>query len=183
MEQHISDKERADIIFNNILTRTSDRLFDSSKAVDRETFQKILHAGMAAPTGVNRCPWQFVLVTNRDLLRQLAAELPYCHMAKDAAGAIVVCGDKSKFLTGDDSELWVQDLSAASENILLATHALGLGAVWTAVYPHSDRMATVSRVLTIPDDFVPFNVIPVGYVSKHHAPFDKWNPSAVIYRD
>ncbi len=174
--------EKQQIILQNILTRTSDRMFDPSKEVSPDDIQIMLQAAMAAPSAVNRQPWQFVVVTNRQLLNQLAAELPYCHMANLAAGAIVVCGDKERFLEGDDSELWVQDLSAASENILLAAHAIGLGAVWTALYPHKDRMGTVTEALTLPESFVPFNVIPFGYVTTAHTPLDKWNPAAITYR-
>lgn len=178
----ISDKEKSEIIINNILTRTSDRMFDPSKEIDPDDMETILQAAMAAPTAVNRQPWQFVVVTNRDLLRQLAAELPYCRMANEAAAAIVVCGDKSRFLEGEDSELWIQDVSAASENILLAAHALGLGSVWTCLYPHQDRITKTYSILQIPEDFIPFNVIPIGYVTTAHTPINKWNPAAVTYR-
>ncbi len=178
----IDNKEKAEIILQNILTRTSDRMFDPSKEVGPEDLQTILQAAMAAPTAVNRQPWQFVVVTNRDLLNQMAEALPYCHMANQATAAIVVCGDKARFLEGDDDELWVQDVSAASENILLASHALGLGSVWTCLYPHTDRMGSVSEILQLPEDFVPFNVIPIGYVSQAHTPINKWNPAAITYR-
>lgn len=179
---NITDKEKASIIINNIMTRTSDRMFDPAKEVDPDDIETILQAAMAAPTAVNRQPWQFVVVTDRNLLRQLATDLPYCHMAGEAALAIVVCGDKSRFLEGEDSQLWVQDVSAASENILLAAHALGLGSVWTCLYPHQDRMTAAYGILQIPEDFVPFNVIPIGYVKMAHTPINKWNPAAVTYR-
>lgn len=179
---NITAKEKASIIINNMLTRTSDRMFDAAKDVDPDDIQTLLQVAMAAPTAVNRQPWQFVVVTDRNLLRQLADALPYCHMAGEAGAAIVVCGDKSRFLEGEDAQLWVQDVSAATENILLAAHALGLGSVWTCLYPHEDRMTKVYGILQIPEDFVPFNVIPIGYVKMAHAPINKWNPAAVIYR-
>lgn len=178
----MDEKGRRELILQNILTRTSDRMFDPTKVVGEDDLQTLLQAAMAAPTAVNRQPWQFVVVTNRQLLDQLAAALPYCHMADQATAAIVVCGDKNRFLEGEDDVLWVQDCSAASENILLASHALGLGSVWTCVYPHTDRMASVSGILQLPEDFVPFNVIPIGYVSKAHTPINKWNPAAITYR-
>lgn len=182
MDNKLTDKDKADIILNNILTRTSDRMFDPSKEVGPDDIQTILQAAMAAPTAVNRQPWQFVVVTNRDLLKQIAAALPYCHMANEASLAIVVCGVKSRFLEGVDDQLWIQDLSAATENILLAAHALGLGSVWTAVYPHQDRITNLYSILQIPGDFIPFNVIPIGYVKTAHTPIDKWNPAAITYR-
>lgn len=166
---------------DNLLTRTSDRSFDKDKNVSDEEITTLLHAAMAAPTGVNKQPWHFVVVRNRNLLDSLADSLPYCHAARHAPVAIVVCGDSRKFLPGDDDILWVQDVSASSENILLAVHALGLGAVWTCVYPHSDRMESVSAILSLPPELKPFNVIPIGHVSRAHSPIDKWNPDSVTY--
>ena len=166
---------------DNIMSRTSYRNFDPNVKVTDEELSTLLHAAMAAPTGVNRQPWHFVAVTSRRVLDELADALPYCKMAHSAPLAIVVCGDKSKFLEGDDATLWVQDVSAASENLLLVAHALGLGAVWTCAYPHEDRMASVSRILGLSDEFVPFNVIPVGRPLKLHAPVKKWHPEKVTY--
>lgn len=166
---------------NNILSRTSDRSFDKNIPLTDDEISAILHAAMSAPTAVNRRPWHFVVVRNRTLLDRLADALPYCQSARQAPLAIVVCGDSSRFLSGDDSTLWVQDLSASSENILLAAHALGLGAVWTSVYPHSDRMKSVGAILSLPDTLRPFNVIPIGHVNRTHRPLDKWNPGNITY--
>lgn len=177
-----NNRDNSNIILQNIMTRTSDRMFDPSKEIGEDDLQTILQAAMAAPSAVNRQPWQFVVVTNRDMLNQLAAALPYCHCANEAPAAIVVCGDKNRFLEGVDNQLWVQDLSAASENILLAAHALGIGSVWTCLYPHDDRMGSVMEILQLPENFIPFNVIPLGYVSVSHTPLGKWNPAAVTYR-
>lgn len=179
MEKSKNDTEA---ILQNIMSRTSDRMFDSSREVGPDQIETLLRAGMAAPSGVNKQPWQFVVVTNNALRQQLASALPYCKFANEAPLSIVVCGDKTRFLEGDDNELWVQDLSAASENILLAAHALGLGSVWTALYPHADRMGSVMEILQLPENFVPFNVIPIGYVKIAHTPLNKWNPAAVTYR-
>ncbi|MDE6444039.1 MAG: nitroreductase family protein [Muribaculaceae bacterium] len=181
MEKDNDSKDRERIIIENILTRTSDRLFDASKGVEDNKVGTILRAAMSAPTGVNRQPWHFYVVTDKSILLELSEALPYCKMAKDAGVAIVVCGDRRKFLEGVDDTLWVQDLSAASENILLAAHALGLGSVWTALYPHPDRMEKVKGMLGMEEEFVPFNVIPLGYVRTPHKPIDKWNSEAVTY--
>lgn len=165
-----------------IMGRTSVRAYDEGRDVTPRQEELMLRAAMAAPTGVNRRPWLFVVVRDRVLLEALAGALPYCKMAARAPMAVVVCGDRSRFLDGDDSTLWVQDVSAASENLLLAAHMLGLGGVWTALYPHADRMEAVKRVLALPDDAVPFNVIPVGYPARVHAPMDKWDPSRILRR-
>ena len=161
-----------------ILGRTSIRNYTDEPVSDVE-IEELIRAAMSAPTGVNKQPWEFAVVTDRKLLDRLADALPYAKMVKHAPVAIIVCGNKTRFLEGDDSTLWVQDLSAASENILVAAHMLGLGAVWTALYPHSDRMTAVSNILNLPPEFVPFNVIPVGHPVGSPAPRDKFHPERI----
>lgn len=169
------------VIINNIVTRTSVRAYDHSRTIDTATVETILRAAMSAPTAVNRRPWVFIVVTDAQSLSKLGAALPYAKMTAQAPMAIVVCGDSARFLHGEDSTLWVQDLSAASENLLLAAHAYGLGAVWTALYPHHDRQQAVASLLSLPDAIIPFNVIPIGYPLMPHAPLDKWDPSRIHY--
>lgn len=161
-----------------ILGRTSIRQYTDAPVSDKE-IEELMRAAMSAPTGVNKQPWEFAVVTDRKLLEQLADALPYAKMVKHAPVAIVVCGNKERFLDGDDSTLWVQDVSAASENILVAAHILRLGAVWTALYPHSDRMSAVSKILNLPSEFVPFNVIPVGHPTGAPKPHDKFHPERI----
>jgi nitroreductase len=100
---------------------------------------------------------------------------------KKAPLAIVVCGDMTKALAGGGREFWVQDASAATENILLAAHALGLGAVWTGTYPSKDRSAKVAELLKMPDTLIPLNTIVIGYPAENPAPKDKWNPQNISY--
>lgn len=164
--------------YRNIVTRTSVRRFTDQK-VDDDIKEALLRAAMSAPTGVNRQPWEFIVVDDPEILSQLAESLPYAKMAAHAPMAIVACGNSDRFLSDEDSTLWVQDLSAASENILLAAHALGLGGVWTCLYPHADRIEAASRILEIPQGIIPFSLIPVGYPEKDHAPMDKWHPDRV----
>lgn len=178
MKKNIEDLEVENGAFRNIMTRTSIRTF-SDQSVSDELKSALLHAGMSAPSGVNKQPWEFIVIDDNELLKQLAEALPYAKMTAKAPMAIAVCGNSERFLEGDDSTLWVQDLSAASENILLAAHAFGLGAVWTCLYPHSDRMEAASRILHLPDGIIPFNLIPVGYPAKSHIPIRKWNSDRV----
>lgn len=112
----------------NILNRVSVRRYTGSPVTDEE-ITAILHAAMSAPSAVNRQPWEFFVVDDPEFLTRLADALPYAKMAAQAPLAIVVCGNKERFLEGVDDVLWEQDLSAASENILLAAHAIGLGGV------------------------------------------------------
>ncbi len=161
--------------FKNIITRTSIRNF-TNQSIPDDLKSALLYAGMSAPSGVNKQPWEFILIDDPDILKELAESLPYAKMAAQAPMAIAVCGNSERFLEGDDSTLWVQDASAASENILLAAHAFGLGAVWTCLYPHEDRMTAASRILNLPESVIPFNLIPIGYPAKTHKPIDKWHP-------
>ena len=170
--------EGGNAAYDNIITRTSVRRF-RSQLVDDSLKEALMRAAMSAPTGVNKQPWEFIIVDDVDLLAALAHTLPYAKMVAQAPMAIVVCGNSERFLTGEDATLWEQDLSAASENILLAAHALGLGAVWTCLYPHGDRVYAARRILDIPADITPFNLIPVGYPEADHAPIDKWHPERV----
>lgn len=168
-------------IIENIVTRVSVRSYDRTRPIEPATVETLLRAAMSAPTAVNRRPWAFVVVNDPQLLSRLAAALPYAKMAAQAPMAIVVCGDLTRFLAGDDATLWVQDLSAASENLLLAAHACGLGAVWTSLYPHTDRQQAVADILALPVTAVPFNLIPLGYPHMPHAPLDKWDPTRIHY--
>jgi nitroreductase len=103
-------------------------------------------------------------------------------MAARAPLAIVVCGDKTKALTRVP-DYWVQDVAAATENILLAAHALGLGSVWTGVYPMDDRVAAVSKAVGLPETIVPLCVIVIGHPDESPMPKDKWKPENVSYNE
>ncbi len=164
----------------NILARKSVRAF-TPKPVEKEKVDLLLKAAMAAPTAVNKQPWAFVVVDDRNVLDQLAAELPYAKMTAQAPLAIVVCGDLSKALNGETDRYWMLDCSAASENLLLAAESMRLGAVWTAVYPESDRMAKVRAVLSLPDYIVPLNLIPLGYPQHQEEAKDKFNTENIHY--
>lgn len=166
--------------FQNILTRVSVRRFTDAPVTDDE-LTAILHAAMSAPSGVNKQPWEFIVVDDRDLLSQLADALPYAKMTANAPVAIVVCGNRDRFLPDEDENLWEQDCSAASENILLAAHALGLGGVWTCLYPHQDRIDPVRSILNIDDRLIPFNLIPIGHPASDHTPMNKWHPDRVHF--
>jgi len=143
-----------------IFTRRSVRRFTGEPAAEAD-IETILRAAMAAPSAVNVQPWAFLVVTDRKKLDLLCARLPYAKMLDKAAFAIIVCGipDKDAQFAKD---FWITDCSAATENILLASHALGYGAVWTAVHPEQDRIKTVREACGIPENVIPLNVIPIG---------------------
>lgn len=164
----------------NIFARKSVRAY-TPKPVEKEKVDLLVKAAMAAPTAVNKQPWAFVVVDDRNVLDKLAAELPYAKMTAQAPLAIIVCGDLSKALNGEADRYWMLDCSAASENLLLAAESMGLGAVWTAVYPESDRIAKVRSVLSLPDYIVPLNLIPVGYPQRQEEAKNKFKAENVHY--
>lgn len=172
--------DTADTVMNNILTRTSIRSYQE-KPVEETKVEQLLRAGMAAPTAVNKQPWAFVVVKDPEQLQRLGDVLPYAKMTAQAPLAIVVCGDLNKALPDDAAAFWIQDASAATENILLAANGLGLGAVWTGVYPSEERVKDVSQLLQLPSHIIPLNVIPIGYPAEQPTPKDKWNPENIHY--
>lgn len=167
-------------VLDNIATRVSVRSY-LDKPVEEVKIEQLLRAGMAAPSAVNKQPWHFVVVTDKEQLKALAKTNPYAGMAAKAPLAIVVCGDMKKALPGKAQEFWVQDCSAATENILLAANALGLGAVWTGTYPTEERCEAVAKVLQLPKSIVPLNIIVIGYPDGKNTPKDKWKPSNISY--
>lgn len=170
------------VIVENIMTRTSVRAY-TDETVSADTIETLLRAGMAAPTAVNKQPWHFVAITDRQKLDSIAIANPNAGMARKAPLAIVVCGDLKKALEGQAQAYWVQDCSAATENILLAAHALGLGAVWTGLYPTEDRVKAVSELLKLPETIVPLCAIVIGHPAESPEPKDKWLPENVSYNE
>jgi nitroreductase len=161
-----------------IFSRKSVRTFQN-EPVPKEKLEMIIRAGMAAPTAVDKRPWEFIVITDRKVLNQLAEALPYARMARQAAAGIVVAGDVRKQWGGRESSYWIMDCSAATENILLAAESMGLGAVWTAVYPEDSRTETVRKILGIPGHIIPLNFIPVGMPQGKEKPKDKYNPAQI----
>ncbi len=174
----LTSTDAAQAVIGNIMTRTSVRQY-TDRPISADTLETLIKAGMAAPTAVNKQPWAFVVTTGRDALDSLATLQP---RLKTAAAAITVCGDMTRAIEGEGRDFWVQDCSAATENILLAAHALGLGAVWTGVFPIAERVGNVSRALALPDSVVPMCIIAVGYPVADQEPKDKWDPSKVHYQ-
>lgn len=178
--QPVEKTDNGKIAIDNIMTRTSIRSF-TDRQVSADTIEMLLRAGMAAPTAVNKQPWHFVVINDREVMDKLGGEGRQSQMWKESPLAIAVCGDMEKALEGPAQAFWVQDCSAATENILLAAHALGLGAVWTGCYPMVERMTNVSQVLNLPDNLVPLCVIVMGYPNESPEPKDKWKPANVTY--
>lgn len=164
----------ANAALDNIFARKSVRTY-LDKGVEKEKIDWMLRAGMAAPTGRDLRPWEFVVISDRATLDSMATALPYAKMLKQARQAIVVCGDSTR------SSYWYLDCSAATQNILLAAESLGLGAVWTAAYPYEDRMEVVRRFTNMPENVLPLCVIPFGYPATNEQPKQKFDEKKIHY--
>ena len=144
-----------------ILTRRSIRDY-TPHPVPEELIKLLLEAGQAAASAFGERSTEFVVVNDKKILEEISKVIPASLQLKKATVAIVVCGNqgKEKF---KGQGYWQLDGAAASENIFIAAHALGLGAVWTAIYPYQDRIPRLQKILNLPEEVIPLNVIPVGY--------------------
>ncbi|MDD2583931.1 MAG: nitroreductase family protein [Bacteroidales bacterium] len=150
-----------------IFSRKSVRSY-TDEPVSNKDLTLLVKAGMAAPSGMNKQPWEFLVIKDRAKMVELSNKLPYALMMKDAQALIVVIGNPKT------SAYWYLDCSAAAQNILLAAESIGLGAVWTAGYPYEDRMETIASELSIPKPYRPLCVIPIGYPKGEQTPKNKW---------
>ena len=164
-------------VLDAIANRRSIRQYQQ-RAVDRDTILQLLRAGMAAPSAGNRQPWEFVVTTERQTLDRLADVHPFAKMLYQAPLCISVCANLGRTYEGVP-DYWIQDCSAATENILLAAEALGLGAVWCGVFPRMDRVEEIRRILSLPSIVVPLNVVAVGYGAEDPPVKDKWREERV----
>lgn len=166
----------------DIMTRTSVRAY-SDREVKSEQIDTLLHAAMAAPTAGNKQPWRFVVIDDRAILDSIGENFNTMTMAKQASVAVVMCGDVTATFDGEGQGYWIQDVSAASENLLLAAHAMGLGAVWCGIYPIMERVEQFSEMLHLPENVIPMACICVGYPAGETTPKDKWKPEYLHYNN
>jgi nitroreductase len=170
--------DKTTIILENIHSRKSVRNF-TGEPVTKSDLLVLLKAAMAAPSARNRQPWAFVVITERDILDSIADGLPYTKMLYKAGAAIVVCGDTTVDLQQGATDLWYQDAAAATQNILLAVEALGMGAVWSALYPYPERENHVRKIVRLPLPVIPFAIVPIGHPAGTDQPKVKFKESNI----
>lgn len=159
-------------------TRRSIRSY-SDRDVSDEMIGTILKAAMMAPSAGNQQPWQFIVVRNREKMNGVTEFHPYASMLKKVSVAIIVCGDPDGKKWPD---FWVQDCSAAIQNMLLAARELGLGTVWTGIYPIEERITGVRKLFGIPENIIPLAIVPVGWPDTDFKPIDRYN-TALIHHE
>lgn len=162
-----------DAIFN----RTSVRKY-KQKSLKKEEIDLILKAAFSAPSARNSQPWQFIVVENKDTLKDLSQMTPYASFLKDTAMGIVVCADKSK---NDSLDYCQQDLAAATENMLVEAKSLGIGSCWLGVYPNEERYLALNQYFKLPKGIVPMWMISFGYIDQEEVAKDKFDSSKVHY--
>lgn len=161
----------SDVIFK----RRSIRKY-TQEPVSPEDIEYILRAAMAAPSARNLQPWHFIVIEDRELLNKIPDIQPYTKMLYEAPLAIVVCGDKKV-----SENYWVQDCSAATQNILLAATSRGLGSVWCGIYPRETRYQALMELLDLPEHIIPLNVIAIGHPAEEKPPANRYDKSKVHY--
>lgn len=141
-----------------IFTRRSIRKYSGNRVTD-EQLEVLLRAAMQAPSARNKQPWHFIVINDKKVLNEIAENHPYGKMLQEAGAAIVVCGDRT--IEEMDSYL-LQNCSAATQNLLLAAHDLGLGAVWLGIHPREDRIHSLVSILNLPGHILPVSMISLG---------------------
>lgn len=160
-----------------ILTRRSIRKYTDEPVPD-QIIMELLAAAMAAPSAGNEQPWHFIVINDRQILNEIPKFHPYSQMLKEASVAILVCGDEMlEKYTG----YWVQDCSAATENILIAVQAKRLGAVWLGIYPIAERVTGMRELLGLPEHVIPFSLVPIGYPAEEKPPADRFDETRIHY--
>lgn len=160
-----------------ILSRRSIRKY-TKEPVSDEIVKELLKAAMGAPSALNEQPWHFIVIKDSQILDEIPKIQPYSKMIRDAPVAVVVCGDLN---LEKAKGFWVLDCSAATQNILIAAQAKGLGAVWLGFYPREDRIKSLQKLLGIPEHVIPFSVIPIGYPAEQKPPANRYNESRIHY--
>jgi len=164
-------------IIEGIFTRRSIRKYKDKK-IPVEQVNILIKAAMHAPSARNQQPWHFVVVTERGILNQITQVHPYAKMLVEAQLAILVCGDETLELS---QGYWVVDCSAATENILLAAHGIGLGAVWLGLHPREERKQAIRDLFKLPENIQPLSLISIGYPDEVKETPERFKPERIHY--
>ncbi len=166
--------------YTALLTRRSVRKYKDTP-IDIEILKEIVKAGMYAPSPFNTQPWEFVIVTDKELLKSLAKATPFWRMLKRCPAAIIVLTKVQECKGVPDPLFYFEACAAATENIIIAANGNGLSSVWLGLYPTIERMQVVTEVLNIPNELTPFSVIPLGIADEDIPPHNEYHEDKVHY--
>jgi nitroreductase len=158
-----------------ILTRRSIRKYTEEPISDEQVLT-VLRAAMYAPSASNRQPWHFIVIRSRALLDGMGGFHPSAEILQGAPLAILVCGEAGE---GRHPWYWLEDCANATENLLLAAHAIGLGAVWLGVAPNQERMDGINKMFPLPKGIQPFALIPIGHPAETMEEPDRFKPERI----
>lgn len=163
------------IIFN----RTSVRKYTTEK-VSSEQVELLLKAGMAAPSARNIQPWEFIVIQNRETLNEISEFGTFAYMPKEAPLAIVVCADTDKEMPAQSGKnYWIQDCSAATQNIMLQAAEMGLGSVWIGTFPKEEMYKPLAELLDLPKNIIAVTTIAIGHAAGEVTPKDKFDKTKI----
>jgi len=162
-------------VLDALMTRCSIRRFRRER-VPREVVNKFLQVLFRSPSAADARPWQFVVIDRPDVLDALGRAMPHCDMLLSAPLGILICADPAREKIPG---FWPQDCAAAAENLLLAAHGVGLGAVWIGLHPVPDRERTVRELLKVPESLIPFALIAIGPPAERPTWEDRYDPSRI----
>ena len=178
----------ASAVMDNILNRKSVRSYNGG-TIASDTLQDILRAAMAAPSGMDIRPWQFIVLTDKSHYDSIFEGNGNMKKFMESGAIVVVCADTTVTRPSRDNPdgpavtmpnpMWRDDVAAATENLLLAVEAYGLGACWTACYPFPNTMAPVRKTLALPDNVIPYAIISIGHPAGNNSPKDKWDTTRI----
>lgn len=184
----VAKSDAAAVVMNNILNRKSVRSYNG-QAIPDLVMQDLLRAAMAAPTGMDIRPWSFVVLTDKGQYETIFEGNHNMKKFMESGAIVVVCADTTVTRPTRENPngpavtrpnpMWRDDVAAATENLLLAVEAYGLGACWTACYPFPETMAPVKKGLNLPAEVVPYAVVPIGYHDGTTNPKDKWDATRI----
>ena len=157
-------------------TRRSIRKY-TDQEISNHQLETIIKAGMYAPSAVNKQPWHFIIFRDKNTIGKITGYHPYATMLKHAPAAILVCWDEKLQHAGYGPV----DCSAATQNILLAAHALGIGAVWVGIYPREQRIKATHELFRLPENIRPFSIVPVGFSEESKNQPDRFRPERIHY--
>lgn len=181
---------KADIALEAIMQRKSVRSY-TGDTIPTDVIEKLLRAAVAAPSGMDVRPWHIVVMTDKSQYETAFAGNFNMEKFMQAGAVFVFCADTTVTrpprenpdapAVTSPNPIWRDDMGACTENFLVAVEACGLGAVWTACYPFSDRMGPIAEYLNLPGNIVPYSIVPVGYPAGDNQPKDKWDESRIHY--
>ena len=159
----------------NLKTRRSIRKYQN-KSISEETIKEIITCAMYAPSAFDNQPWHFIVINKKEIFNNIFTVVTHAEMIKEASHAIILCGDKK---LEENIDLIIQDISAATENLLLAAHARDLGAVWIGIYPFDEVIKGIKRLFKIPENIIPISMAVLGYADEKPEQPERYKPDRV----